>query len=63
MVIRLGSVVSRGSKALEEEAMDRRDIEFGAEGVLLRGWFYPGAGASGPAATVVMAHGWLMVRA
>ena len=42
--------------------MDRRDIEFPAEDVLLRGWFYPGSGASGPAATVVMAHGFSAVK-
>ena len=27
--------------------MDRRDIEFNAEGVILRGWLYRGEGASG----------------
>ena len=37
--------------------MDRRDIEFNAEGVTLRGWFYQGQGVSGRAPTVVMAHG------
>ncbi len=42
--------------------MDRRDVEFDAEGVTLRGWFYQGAGASGPAATVVMAHGFSAVK-
>lgn len=41
----------------------RRDIEFRAEeGVTLRGWFYPAAGASGPAPTVVMAHGFSAVK-
>ena len=40
----------------------REDIEFDAEGALLRGWFYPPAGqtptGNGPAPCVVMAHGW-----
>src|SRR5262250_3422629 len=34
--------------------MDRRDVEFDAEGTVLRGWFYPGADAAGAAATAVM---------
>ena len=42
--------------------MTRRDIEFDAEGVTLRGWFYPAEGASGPAPTVVMAHGFSAVK-
>jgi fermentation-respiration switch protein FrsA (DUF1100 family) len=42
--------------------MARRDIEFDAEGVVLRGWFYPAEGASGPAPTVVMAHGFSAVK-
>ena len=28
--------------------MTRRDIEFDAEGVTLRGWFYPAEGPAGP---------------
>ncbi|MEN3264621.1 alpha/beta fold hydrolase [Pseudonocardia sp.] len=36
----------------------RHDIEFDAEGAMLRGWFYEVDGASGPAPCVVMAHGW-----
>jgi fermentation-respiration switch protein FrsA (DUF1100 family) len=35
----------------------RLDIEFDAEGVTLRGWFYRPDGARGPLPTVVMAHG------
>ena len=31
--------------------MTRRDVEFDADGVTLRGWFYPGEGTHGPAAT------------
>jgi uncharacterized protein len=42
--------------------MARRDAEFDAEGVTLRGWFYAGEGASGPAPTVVMAHGFSAVK-
>jgi len=41
--------------------MARRDIEFDAEGVTLRGWFYTAEG-SAPAATVVMAHGFSAVK-
>lgn len=42
--------------------MARRDIEFDAEGVTLRGWFYAadGDGTSGP--TVVLAHGFSAVK-
>jgi uncharacterized protein len=42
--------------------MTRRDIEFDAEGVLLRGWLYPGEGVSGAAPTIVMAHGFSAVK-
>ena len=38
----------------------RRDIEFDAEGVTLRGWFY--AASDGPGPTVVMAHGFSAVK-
>ena len=41
----------------------RRDIEFDAEGVLLRGWHYVPDGASGPVPTIVMAHGFSAVKA
>ncbi len=40
----------------------RRDIEFNAEGVTLRGWFYYPDGAAGPVPTVVMAHGFSAVK-
>jgi uncharacterized protein len=46
----------------EEVTMTRRDIEFDAEGVTLRGWFYPAQGATGSAPTVVMAHGFSAVK-
>jgi len=42
--------------------MARRDIEFDAEGVTLRGWFYDADGASAAAPTVVMAHGFSAVK-
>lgn len=42
--------------------MTRRDIEFDADGVTLRGWFYPAAGSSGAAPTIVMAHGYSAVK-
>ncbi len=42
--------------------MTRRDIEFNAEGVTLRGWFYPTEAGSAPVAAVVMAHGFSAVK-
>lgn len=42
--------------------MARRDVEFDAEGVTLRGWFYTAEGVAGPAPTVVMAHGFSAVK-
>ena len=42
--------------------MARRDIAFDAEGVTLRGWFYPAEGAAGRGPTVVMAHGFSAVK-
>jgi fermentation-respiration switch protein FrsA (DUF1100 family) len=42
--------------------MARRDIEFNADGVMLRGWFYPAEGASGAAPTIVLAHGFSAVK-
>ncbi|MET8611753.1 alpha/beta hydrolase [Streptomyces misionensis] len=38
--------------------MVRHNIEFDAEGALLRGWFYEPQPAASPAPCVVMAHGW-----
>jgi len=52
----------RPPKAQEEVTMTRRDIEFDAEGVTLRGWFYPGQGATGSAPAVIMAHGFSAVK-
>jgi fermentation-respiration switch protein FrsA (DUF1100 family) len=42
--------------------MSRRDIEFNAEGVVLRGWFYRAEGPVERAPTVVMAHGFSAVK-
>jgi len=42
--------------------MARRDIEFDAEGITLRGWFYPAEGGSGAGPVVVMAHGFSAVK-
>lgn len=42
--------------------MARRDIEFNAEDVTLRGWFYPAQGPGTTHATVVMAHGYSAVK-
>ncbi len=42
--------------------MSRRDIEFNAEGVTLRGWFYRADGVRGRAPTVVLAHGFSAVK-
>jgi fermentation-respiration switch protein FrsA (DUF1100 family) len=40
----------------------RQDIEFDAAGTTLRGWLYVPDGASGPAPTVVMCHGFSAVK-
>jgi dienelactone hydrolase len=42
--------------------MARREIDFDAEGVTLRGWFYPAEDGSGRRPTVVMAHGFSAVK-
>jgi uncharacterized protein len=42
--------------------MTRRDIEFDAEGSMLRGWFYPSGEAGTPGPAVVMAHGFSAVK-
>lgn len=42
--------------------MSKQDVEFNAEGTILRGWFFPAVGATGPAPTVVMAHGFSAVK-
>ena len=34
----------------------REDVEFNADGVTLRGWFYTPDGAGGSVPTIVMAH-------
>ena len=40
----------------------RRDIEFNADGVTLRGWFYTPDSGKGPFPTVVLAHGFSGVK-
>jgi len=40
----------------------RRDIEFNADGVTLRGWLYTPDSGNGPFATVVMSHGFSGVK-
>lgn len=40
----------------------REDIEFDAEGVTLRGWFYKPDGATGEVPCIVMAHGFSAVK-
>jgi uncharacterized protein len=42
--------------------MTRRDIAFDAEGVTLRGWFYPAEGVSEPSPAVIMTHGFSAVK-
>ncbi|MGW5434429.1 alpha/beta hydrolase [Streptomyces sp. NPDC004059] len=42
--------------------MSRRNVQFDAEDVTLRGWFYPAADTWGPAPTIVMAHGFSAVK-
>ena len=37
--------------------MTRRDVEFDAAGVTLRGWFYLAEGSTGTAPTIVISHG------
>ena len=40
----------------------REDVEFDADGVTLRGWFYTPDGASGSVPTIVMSHGFSAVK-
>ena len=40
----------------------RRNIEFSADGVKLRGWFYKPDKGKGPYPTIVMAHGFSGVK-
>jgi dienelactone hydrolase len=40
----------------------RKDIEFNADGVTLRGWFYKPKKGKGPFPCVVMAHGFSGVK-
>ncbi len=54
--------MQRHARARAGEIAMRKDIEFGAEGVTLRGWLYVPDGARKPAPTVVMAHGFSGVK-
>lgn len=40
----------------------RTNIEFNADGVTLRGWFYKPANGNGPFPTVIMAHGFTATK-
>src|ERR1700759_1293881 len=40
----------------------REDVEFDADGVTLRGWFYTPDDAGGSLPTIVMAHGYSAVK-
>jgi dienelactone hydrolase len=40
----------------------RRDIEFDAEGTVLRGWLYTPDGTNGPSPVIVMSHGFSAVK-
>src|SRR5438445_6485965 len=51
-----------GARAREGDERMRRDVEFDAGGVTLRGWLYTPDGAGGPAPGVVMAHGFSAVK-
>ena len=51
-----------GNPVWEVTGMTRRDIEFVAEGVTLRGWFYPAEAGGTRGAAVVMAHGFSAVK-
>ena len=42
--------------------MPREDIEFSADNVTLRGWFYPAEGADSKGPLVVMVHGLSAVK-
>ena len=42
--------------------MSRRDVEFNADGVTLRGWFYKPKGLKGKAPCVVLSHGFSGVK-
>ncbi|MEZ5878660.1 MAG: alpha/beta fold hydrolase [Tepidamorphaceae bacterium] len=54
---------SASESAREETHKMRKDIEFKTEdGVTLRGWHYVPDNASGPAPTIVMAHGFSAVK-
>jgi fermentation-respiration switch protein FrsA (DUF1100 family) len=55
-------LAGQAARSEEEFEMTRRDIEFSADGVTLRGWFYPAQGAAVAGPAVVMAHGFSAVK-
>src|SRR6202051_1553647 len=56
-----GMTRTKGHSLSEVTGM-RRDIAFDAEGVTLRGWFYPAEGVSAPSGAVIMTHGFSAVK-
>jgi len=40
----------------------RKDVEFNADGVTLRGWLYVPEGTKAPVPAIVMAHGFSAVK-
>jgi pimeloyl-ACP methyl ester carboxylesterase len=57
---RYACTLGRSSSTGREEM--REDVEFDADGVTLRGWFYTPDGATGAVPTIVMAHGFSAVK-
>src|SRR5919202_1750893 len=57
----VGSAKGPASRASRGEGM-REDIEFNADGVTLRGWFYLPDGADGEVPCIVMAHGFSAIK-
>src|ERR671933_260706 len=57
----VGSAKGPASRASRGEGM-REDIEFNADGVTLRGWFYLPDGADSEVPCIVMAHGFSAIK-
>src|ERR687885_671556 len=57
----VGSAEGPASRASRGEGM-REDIEFNADGVTLRGWFYLPDGADREVPCIVMAHGFSAIK-
>jgi hypothetical protein len=59
----LKNLLSLVEKRLKgKEAIMKKDIEFNAEGIILRGWFYLPNHVAGKVPTIVMAHGFSAVK-